>query len=245
MKKGKKVSKVLMLDENNNIIAGYKNCRVASEETGIPYGTIYSQCAKNFKPRKGKYRFVFDSNTEQVQTKTENKKFKPMQLKPYIVEDDEVTSISDQPVKREKETMLVNLLVEVVNGTLEDGTVIHHSARDYIYSKKDQKFISSDNETNMFTLFCQRDVLVQPVKMELPLLDEDDMFYLKNIISRLKDVKGIRKVATPNGAISEFIRIEFDSTVYENIVLPEFKAGEYYSALTVNKLYTLEELNLR
>lgn len=223
-----KIKAVLMLDEDNNIIAGYKNISVASSETGVSRQTIYSQCVNNTRGR-GKYHFVFDIK------KKEEPKQKSISIAKYVVQE-------EQPIiKKERKDMLVNILVGIVNGTLEDKTIIKIANKDYFYDAESGKLKNPEGEDIISILYSKK-YLVDEIVMELPLLEGEDRIYLKTIISRMNNIKGIRKIATQMDR--EFLRIEFENPD-DVIVLPEFKQGQYYVSLEKNRLYSLEELNLR
>ena len=86
------------------------------------------------------------------------------------------------------------------------------------------------------------------------ILDEEEKKYLSAVIKPFKDrVCYIQKVKTTNSDNQFiFIRVkrynceenEHESTKYEDIDLPYFKANTMYKNMKVDKKYTLEELGL-
>ena len=142
---------------------------------------------------------------------------------------------TEEIVKPQKEELLINVLVGLVNRTLVDRAIYNLRGIDYTYIKEKDMLTSEVGtlERNFYCELCQ---------VQAPILNEKELKFLSNLLVAFKreNVKGIVK-STINGL--EFIRVEMLNS-NENLVLPEFKLGQYYNNLKLHKLYTLDELNL-
>lgn len=146
------------------------------------------------------------------------------------------TSEEQQEIlKPQKEEYLINVLVGLVNRTLVDKAIYNIRGINYTYIKE-RDILTSEVGTIDRNYYCEL------CKIQTPILNEKELKFLSNLLLAFKreNVRGIIK-STISGL--EFIRIEMLNPS-ENLVLPEFKTGQYYNNLELHKLYTLEELNL-
>ena len=81
------------------------------------------------------------------------------------------------------------------------------------------------------------------VEIEKPLLSEKERQFISNIIKAFNEIKGIEKCHDIFNGF-EFLRIVASSPA-ETLDLPKFREGEYYGGLELNRIYTLEELDIK
>lgn len=139
-------------------------------------------------------------------------------------------------IKPQKEEYYINVLVGLVNRTLVDGAIYTIKGIDYTYVKEKDYLINGNNNT-----IC-RDFYIDVCKTQLPILSEEERKFLSNLLKAFNNIVGIEKCPDIYEGF-EFIRIIANNS-NDNIALPKFKTGQYYANLVLNRVYTLEELNI-
>lgn len=206
------IRKVVMLDRDNNIVKEFKNCAVASKETGVPSPTIHSQCVRKSKGRCDFY-FIYKKDYELLKKK------------------------EDKPIlKTKRKEYYVNVLVGLASDKLEDGATYVMNGTRLTYSFEKKALMCGD------TIAYSKEKMFEEVEVELPLLLPEERNFLKTLLKAFTNVKGIIKCKDRRQGF-EFIRIETDSEE-ETITLPSYIEGKYYKALQIDRLYTIDELEI-
>lgn len=121
---------------------------------------------------------------------------------------------------------------KIVNKFTEDGIVS--------YSKDNQNWIRN--------YYLLENLLIGYTEIiKKPILDDIEKEYLSNVIKPFRDkVQDITKVDLNHAGVYEFIRINHDDygSPIGTINLPNFRNGDMYKGMEVDKEYTLEELGL-
>lgn len=87
---------------------------------------------------------------------------------------------------------------------------------------------------------------IKIIKLQKPILNDDEKEYLGNIIKPFRDrVISIRKIEDP-GEECLIIYVEHfkDKSIGETFMLPSFEMKTMYKGMELGKRYTLEELGL-
>ena len=158
-------------------------------------------------------------------------------------EEETKEEIKEEPkeiVKPEREEYYINILVGLVNRTLVDRAIYNIRGIDYTYIKEHDILIGANGEGNVTPI--KRDFYCEMCKIQLPLLNSKEREFLTNLLKAFNDVKGIQKSNDIFDGF-EFLRIVSNSPT-NNMDLPRFRAGEYYSNLELDRLYSLEELDI-
>ena len=84
------------------------------------------------------------------------------------------------------------------------------------------------------------------IKLPKPILDDVEKEYLSNIIKPFRDrIAWVRKFKSPNNEYLEYIKIAYRDDFRINALnFPDFRTGEMYRGMEINKPYTLKELGL-
>ena len=261
--------KILVKNKNGEVIRVYKNIRQASLNEKASYNTIKrslqgKKIYGDFTYEYGEHRDRKGNGVVLIEKNGNVKKFnKQKDLADYLhksrgtiscylsgkakstgfevmtMEDYEKLNQEEQKseiTKPIKEEYYVNILVGLANGTLVDGATYKINNQEFIYSREKQALM-----INGYVGYS-KETMLEMVRIELPLLTEEERIFLKNLLKAFSNVKGIRKCNTINNGM-QFIRIE-TSTPVNNIDLPDFIEGKYYSNLEENRLYTIDELNI-
>ena len=209
--------RIVELDLDGNYVKTYRNQADVGREKGLSYQTInhYLRGVSSSKY----YKLMYEDEYEELYGKIEEVKEEPK-----------------EPTKTTKEDYYINVLVGLVNGTLQEGATYEISGNKFTYDKEKQSLMFN-NEVGY-----SRERLIDKVKIELPLLNDKERNFLKNLLLAFSNVKGIRKCKDRINGF-EFIRIETNNEE-DNITLPSFVEGKYYGALQHDRLYTVEELNI-
>lgn len=207
---------IVMLDENDNLLGRYNSIKECSEKTNYTISKIV--------------RYLLGSTNREWFTNRYKVKF--MYAEHYSENNHKVES------KTAVADYWINVLVGLVNRTLTDGTTYTLNGIKYKYKKEKDQLI---NET--LNSQFSRDYFLQTVEVVKPLLTENERQFLKNILKALKDVHGIVKCKGVYEG-TEFIRLE-NGSPFGGIDLDAFKQGTYYCGLELDKVYSIEELNLK
>lgn len=277
-----KLKKVIMLSKSDeNFYQEFRDTIQASQKTGVPRNTIYSQCLYN---KKGKNDYYFrykqqeywnarrivelDKNgniineyatqkdvayAKDIHFTTVNAILKGRQKgrNCILMYKDEYEKLHKEEKEEkveeeivEKKTIskpktieyYINVLVGLANQTLVDGAIYNLDGTMLKYSKQDNALKQGD--ITFFTF----EKMWKEVSIELPILLPKEKEFLSNLLKAFTNVKGIVKCKDRRNGY-EFIRIETNNQE-DTITLPSFVEGKYYKQLTLNTLYSIEDLEL-
>lgn len=213
------------------ILGQYKSLKEASALTGVSAGTIGSQVVKMGASRGDKC-FIYQKDYNAFLKKHEEK----VTYTPVASQEEMEIEYRDEIIKRKEKQYYINILVGLANGTLEDGAIYRISDSDLIYNKECNRL-----EIAGQPILTQQQ-MYEEIEVELPILNEEERKFLKNLLKAFGNVKGIRKCKDSKNGF-EFIRIEADIPT-DNVDLPTFVENKYYKSMQQNRLYSLEELEL-
>lgn len=218
---------IYMVDENNRILKEYESARECARESGYSINQVFGYVSGRtdkewFKDRYG-VGFVYVADY-----KKENS----------LIEDIE-NNMDDKKeiIKPVAKDYYINVLVGLVNRTLIDGARYNINGLEFKYNK-DEDILINEAGTKII-----RDYYIKMVEIEKPLLNEKERQFISNIIRAFDEIKGIEKCHDIFNGF-EFLRIVASSPA-ENLDLPKFREGEYYGGLELNRIYTLEELDIK
>ena len=227
-RKGKKGVKVLLISKrDNSILKKFDSIKEASERTGVPNGTIASQVVKKGASRSKEYCFVYEKDY---------KNGLRVETVPITDSSEMKLEFRGEIIKRKEKDYYVNILVGLANGTLEDGAIYKIGDSELVYNKEYNRL-----EIGGQPILTQQN-MYEEIEIELPILNEEERKFLKNLLKAFGNVKGIRKCNDIRSGF-EFIRIETNTPI-DNVDLPTFVENKYYKSMQQNRLYTIEELGL-
>lgn len=208
-------SKKVVLIKDNEVVKEYDSQRQASIENQVPQSTLSNRLHNRIDKNYFVRKYGVDfAYKDSINTNTIPK---------------------EEPVKPIKEEYYINILVGLVNRTLIDRAIYNIRGVDYTYEK--EKDMLTSNVGNI-----ERNYYCELCKVQKPLLNEKEINFLTNLLKAFNNVVGIQKCNDIYNGF-EFIRIVSNNAM-NNVALPKFKAGEYYANLELDKVYTLQELNI-
>lgn len=154
----------------------------------------------------------------------------------YVEYENNEEATKDEIIKPSREEYYINVLVGLVNRTLVDGATYNIRGMDYTYIKE-QDMLTNEIGSIKREFYCEL------CEVKLPLLNEKEREFLKNILKAFSGIKSIKKCKHFYNGF-EFIRLEA-SNEDNNIDLDYFKEGQYYNGLEIDRSYTLEELEIK
>ena len=218
---------VVLLDSNDNFVKEYKSQSDLAKDKGFQQAIISQYLSRSeSRPYKNKWRFMYKKDYENLYGIL-NK-----EVEEKVAEEEYAQEI----MKKKTTEYYVNVLVGLANQTLIDGAIYDMGGTKLVYNKKNDSL--DFDGIAMFT----KDGMFREVSVELPLLTEKEKEFLTQLVKAFTRINGIRKCKSTRDGF-EFIRIE--TGIDEDIVLPDFREGLYYNNLQQNRLYSVDELEIK
>ena len=214
-----KAKQIVELNRDGELVRIYESQGEVAKEKGVSRGQINHYLKGRAKSRR--YKLMYKKDYDDLYGESK------------VVEEKPKTEIN----KPKSKEIYVNVLVGLANATLVDGALYNINGTKLRYSKSENALKLGD------TIVYKQEEMFKEVSIELPILNQKERYFLKNLLKAFTNAKGIVKCDDIRKGF-EFIRIETYNKI-ESIDLPPFIEGKYYANLQKDRLYSIEELDIK